>query len=103
MNELTFGILKIVISICAALATVYAIPYLKTLKEDRQYSQVVEMVEVAVRAVEQTIKGAGKGIEKKIAVEDIIYAWLLGKGIEITPEQINQLIECAVYQLKQEQ
>lgn len=103
MNELTFDLLKIVISVCAAIITVYAVPYLKTLKEDRRYAQIVEMVEVAVRAVEQTIKGSGKGIEKKIAVEDIIYAWLLEKGIKITPEQINQLIECAVYQLKQEQ
>ena len=103
MNELTFDLLKIVISVCAAIITVYAVPYLKTLKEDRRYAQILEMVDVAVRAAEQTIKGAGKGVEKKKEVESIIYAWLMEKGIEITPEQINQLIECAVYQLKQEQ
>ena len=102
MNELTFDLLKIVISICAAIITVYAVPYLKTLKEDRRYAQILDMVDVAVRAAEQTIKGSGKGMEKKKEVENIIYAWLLEKGIEITPEQINQLIECAVYQLKQE-
>ena len=102
MNELTFDLLKIVISVCAAIITLYAVPYLKTLKEDRRYAQILEMVEVAVRAAEQTIKGAGKGVEKKKEVENIIYAWLMEKGIEITPEQINQLIECAVYQLKQE-
>lgn len=103
MNDITFDILKVVISICAALVTVYVIPYLKTLKEDRRYAQILDMVEVAVRAAEQTIKGAGKGVEKKKEVENIIYAWLMEKGIEITPEQINQLIECAVYQMKQEQ
>ena len=102
MNELTFDLLKIVISVCAAIITVYAVPYLKTLKEDRRYAQILDMVDVAVRAAEQTIKGAGKGVEKKKEVENIIYAWLMEKGIEITPEQINQLIECAVYQLKQE-
>lgn len=102
MNELTFDMLKIVVSVCAAIITVYAVPYLKTLKEDRRYAQILEMVDVAVRAAEQTIKGAGKGVEKKKEVENIIYAWLMEKGIEITPEQINQLIECAVYQLKQE-
>jgi len=102
MNELTFDLLKIVISVCAAIITVYAVPYLKTLKEDRRYAQILDMVDVAVRAAEQTIKGSGKGMEKKKEVENIIYAWLLEKGIEITPEQINQLIECAVYQLKQE-
>lgn len=102
MNELTFDLLKIVISVCAAIITVYAVPYLKTLKEDRRYAQILDMVDVAVRAAEQTIKGAGKGMEKKKEVENIIYAWLMEKGIEITPEQINQLIECAVYQMKQE-
>ena len=103
MNELTFDMLKIVVSVCAAIITVYAVPYLKTLKEDRRYAQILDMVEVAVRAAEQTIKGAGKGVEKKKEVENIIYTWLMEKGIEITPEQINQLIECAVYQMKQEQ
>lgn len=103
MNEITFDILKVVISVCAALITVYAVPYLKTLKDDKRYAQLLEMIGVAVRAAEQTIKGAGKGVEKKKEVENIIYAWLMEKGIEITPEQINQLIECAVYQLKQEQ
>lgn len=104
MNELTFDLLKIVISVCAAIITVYAVPYLKTLKEDKRYGQIVDMVEVAVRAAEQTIKGAGKGVEKKKEVEDIIFEWLLDRGLELTltPEQINQLIECAVYQLKQE-
>ena len=103
MNDITFDILKIVISICAALVTVYVIPYLKTLKEDRRYAQILEMVEVAVRAAEQTIKGAGKGMEKKKEVEGVLYAWMIEKGIEITPEQLNNLIECCVYQLKQEQ
>ena len=103
MNELTFDLLKIVISVCAAIITVYAVPYLKTLKEDRRYAQILDMVDVAVRAAEQTIKGAGKGMEKKQEVENIVHAWLLEKGIEITSEQINQLIECAVYQMKQEQ
>jgi len=102
MNELTFDITKIVISACAALITVYAVPYLETLKDDKRYAQLLEMIGVAVRAAEQTIKGSGKGMEKKKKVENIIYAWLMEKGIEITPEQINQLIECAVYQLKQE-
>lgn len=102
VNELTFDILKVVVSVCAALVTVYLIPYLKTLKDDKRYAQLLEMIGVAVRAAEQTIKGSGKGMEKKKEVENIIYAWLMEKGIEITPEQINQLIECAVYQLKQE-
>ena len=45
MNELTFDILKIVVSVCAAIITVYAVPYLKTLKEDRRYAQILDMDE----------------------------------------------------------
>lgn len=103
MNEITFDVMKIVISVCAALVTAYLVPYIKSISEDKKYKNIVDVVEVAVKAAEQTIKGAGKGMEKKQEVEGFIYSWLIEKGIEITPDQLNNLIECAVYQLKQGQ
>lgn len=102
MNEITFDILKIVVSICAALVTVYVIPYLKTLKDDKRYSSLVGIVEVAVRAAEQTIKEPGEGKLKKAQVVQFVTEWLDKQGIKITPEELDRLIECAVYQLKQE-
>lgn len=101
MNEMTFDILKMIVSACAALITAYVVPYLKVLEEDRKYKSFVDMVEVAVRAAEQTIKGTGKGAEKKKKVEDFVCAWLSEKGIKIESEQLNQLIECCVWQMKQ--
>ena len=101
MNEITFDILKIVVSICAALATAYVIPYLRTLKEDKRYASLIEMVEVAVLAAEQTI-GSGEGARKKTEVIDFVTRWMEERGIYITQEQLSQLIEAAVYQMNQE-
>ena len=101
MEQITFDILKIVVSICAALVTVYVIPYLKTLKDDKRYASLVGIVEVAVRAAEQTISAPHEGKLKKAEVEMFVSDWLESKGIKITSEELDKLIECAVYQLKQ--
>ena len=102
MSELTFDLLKIVVSICAAIITVYAVPYLKTLKEDKRYASLVAMVETAVRAAEQTFKASGQGAAKKEEVMTFVADWMAKHGIKIDSYQIDQLIECAVYQMKQE-
>lgn len=101
MNELTFDILKVVVSVCAALVTVYLIPYLKTLKEDKRYGALVDMVEVAVKAAEQTFRTSGQGAAKKEEVMKFVTEWMRSHGINIDSYQIDQLIECAVYQMKQ--
>lgn len=102
MDEITFMILKIVISICAAFITVYAVPYLKTLKEDKRYASLIDMVEVAVKAAEQTIKEPGQGKYKKGEVIAFVSEWMSDHGIKISEDELSQLIECAVYQLKEE-
>lgn len=101
MNDITFIILKVVVSICAALVTVYLIPYLKTLQQDRRYASLLDMVEIAVRAAEQSLK-AETGEFKKSEVLAYVCHWLENNGIKIDMEQLDKLIECAVYQMKQE-
>lgn len=101
MDEITMMILKIVVSVCAALITVYVIPYLKTLKDDKRYASLVGIVEVAVRAAEQTISEPHEGKLKKAEVLTFVSDWLDSKGIKVTDEELDRLIECAVYQLKQ--
>lgn len=102
MNELTFDILKIVVSVCAALITVYVVPYIKALRQDKRYESIMGMVEIAVRAIEQTRKEQGQGKLKKAEVETFITEWLTRQGIKITEDELNQLIECAVFTMKQE-
>ena len=101
MNDVTFAILKIVVSICAALVTVYLIPYIKTLREDKRYAQALDIVQTAVRAAEQSLKNE-TGEFKKSEVLTYVCHWLEINGIKVEMEQLDKLIECAVYQMKQE-
>ena len=97
MNEVTFIILKIVVSVAAALMTVFVIPLLKEKLTDARYQRLLAYVEVAVRAAEQTIKGSGQGHVKKDEVINYVTAWMLSHGIHISEDQLDQLIEAAVY------
>lgn len=102
MNDLTFMLLKVVVSICAAMITAYVIPYIKTLKEDARFAGVIDMIELAVRAAEQTIREQGQGKAKKAEVIRFVSDWMAKNGIRITDEELNALIEAAVYQMNQE-
>lgn len=102
MNDITFLILKVVISICAALITVYIVPYLRTLRSDKRYSALIDIVKVAVLAAEQTITGEKQGSVKKETVIEFVRDWMQKQGLDITYEQLSQLIEAAVYSMKQE-
>ena len=101
MDELTMMILKIVISVCAALITYYVLPYIKSLKDDARYASALEMIDVAVRAAEQVLK-TEQGAFKKAEVVKFVSEWLNRKGIGIMEDELDQLIEAAVYAMKQE-
>ena len=101
MNDITFSILKIIFSICIALVTAYLIPYIKSLSEDARYNDLVDMVGVAVRAAEQTFRQSGQGVAKKEEVLNFLSEYMTTHGFSISSYQLDQLIECAVYQLKQ--
>lgn len=100
MNDLTFNILKIVVAVATVFISAYVIPLLKEKLNDSRYNRLLDMVEIAVRAAEQTIKA--DGAVKKDEVVKFVTEWMLAHGIAITQEQLDQLIECAVYNLKQE-
>lgn len=78
------------------------VPYLKTLKEDKRYASLVSMIEVAVRAAEQTYKESGKGAVKREEVLTFVQNWIKEQGINVSYEQLDQLLEACVYQMKQE-
>lgn len=103
MNEITYMVLRVVVCICATLITLYVIPYIKTLKEDTRYKNMIDLIAVAVRAAEQTITGSGQGALKKEKVMEFVRTWLNAQGIFITDTQLSDLVEAAVYALKQEQ
>lgn len=102
-EELTVMIFRMVVSICVALITAYVIPYIKALKNDSRYSKVIDMVALAVRSAEQTITDPKSGALKKSKVTGFIKNWLDQEGITMTDDEINEIIESAVYSMKNAQ
>ena len=100
MNTVLFEALKAVVIISIMLIMRYLIPYLKSLVEKSKYAQVVEWVGKAVLMAEQTVLGTKAGAEKKAIVIDFIKRMLMQKNIAITDEQLNILIESAVFAMK---
>lgn len=103
MDEITFMILKIVVSICAALVTAYVVPYIKTLTNDAQNAKICDAVSIAVKAAEQTVKESGQGKYKKAQVIEYMTKWLNENHISISNDQLDQIIECIVYEINHSQ
>ena len=103
MNENTYEIVKLVVSVVFALVGLYLVPYInrKTaeLKDDEKWKEAVK----AVKAVEQTVKQSGMGKVKKADVIAYMTAWLNDRNIKMTTEQLNTLIEAAVYSMNHPQ
>lgn len=99
MNDMTFQILKIVVSICVSLFTVYILPYVYKLFENEKLKEIKNVVDISVSAAEQTIKDDGKGAAKKEMVLTFMQKWLSEHHINISTEQLDNLIEAAVYAL----
>ena len=102
MNDITFNLLKIVVSVCAALIAYYLIPILKNKVEDDKYAQLLDLIDIAVRAAEQTVKGSGMGNVKKEYVISAVTEWMNKAGINITDAELTQLIEAAVFTMNRE-
>ena len=102
MNDITFEILKIIVSAVATLVGLYLIPYLHRKTKEIIDTDVAEMVAVAVRAAEQTYKKSGMGKQKKADVIAFVSAWLKDKHIYITESQLDNLIESAVFSMNRE-
>lgn len=98
MNDLTFNVLKLAISVCTILVTIYVIPYIKAKIAADKYSELIDTIERAVRAAEQTI-GAGNGPVKKDEVMAFILEYVSKEGIKVTQDVIDQLIEAAVFSM----
>lgn len=99
MNEITFEILKIVVIISAALISAYLIPFIKAKTANTKYGDLLDIVEKSVKAAEQKYKGSGQGSIKYEKVVDYVTSELLKRGIIITDEQLDTLIEAFVYEI----
>lgn len=103
MNDILFEVLKAVTVLVIVLLTRYAVPWIKQQVENTKYAWIIQCTELAVRSAEQTILGSKTGPEKKAIVTKFLKEQLQQKNISISDEQLNTLIEAAVYELKKEQ
>lgn len=86
---------KVIIPILGAIITYLIVPFIrqKTTKEQRE--NIYFWVRVAVQAAEMIFNEKGKGKDKKQYVID----FLTSKGINITMQELDVLIEAAVKEL----
>lgn len=103
MNDILYEVLKSVVVLVLILITRYAIPYLKQKIENSKYDWVVKWVDIAVKSTEQTIFGDKMGPKRKAIVTRFIKEMLLQKNILLSDEQLDNIIESAVFAMKNKQ
>lgn len=89
-------IVQAIAALLAAIVTAVIVPYIKSKTTTDQQRQITTWVQIAVSAAEQIYTGVGRGKEKKAYVVD----WLQQHGVTVDEEQLDALIEAAVYELK---
>ena len=95
MNTITYQIATLVISLIGVILTGLVVPLIKT-KINKDKLTVIEMwVNVAVAAAEQIFSAPQQGPSKKMYVIE----FLKSKGITITEQELDVLIEAAVFEL----
>lgn len=102
VNEFLFRALIIFVICMSTLIIRYLVPYLKAQIQDTKYAEMLDIVEKAVKAAEQTIRESGQGKAKKAEVISFVSNWLADNNISITEDQLDRLIEAAVYAMNKE-
>ena len=96
-DDLLFELLKLVLIVCSALISRYLIPFIRRELQNSEYQWVANVVGDAVYYFEQITTESGAGLKKKTEVLEFVQAQLDKKGIKISQEQLNALIEATVY------
>lgn len=97
MRDLT-PIFEAIITLLAAIITVYVIPYIKKKFSAEDLNTILEWVRIAVEAAEQIITESGMGAKKKAFVKD----FLAEKNIIVDVDKMDLLIEAAVHNMNKE-
>ena len=99
MREIYIEIAKLAIMLMCAAVTRFLIPWIKSKTDNAVMQSLIDWTMQAVLAAEQT-HGAGTGAEKKQIVREFIQKILAQKGVELTDEEIDTMIEAAVKQIQ---
>ena len=99
MDNVTFEILKIIVSLISIIITFYLVPYLKNRMGQDKMDEIQKWANNIVLAIQQT-NGEASGEEKRRQAEELLQKILDQYKINLTVEQINILIESAVKSMK---
>ena len=95
MIDLT-PLLQAVISLAAALITIYLIPWIRAKTTAEQQDKLRAAISIAVYGAEK-MYGAGHGAEKFAHAR----AWLQAQGFDIDIETLQMEIDAAIYDMEQ--
>lgn len=95
MTDIT-QILMATMTLIMSVITAFLIPYLKEKIGEKRFAELSRWVSVAVTAAEQIYVGSGRGTEKK----QYVLEFLNSKGFTVDTNVLDNLIESAVYAMK---
>lgn len=96
MYDLT-PIIEAVAALIGVVITCILVPFIRSKTTAEQQKEINAWVKIAVSAAEQIFKGSGRGEEKK----QHVIAWLKERGFTVDENELDALIEAAVYELNQ--
>lgn len=102
MDEVLFGILKVIIMLAVLLLFRYVIPLVKNAISAKRLEEIEKWVQNAVLMAQQVYLDK-TGAERKAIVVDMLNELLEAKNLAISDEQLNVLIEAAVKAMKIEE
>lgn len=102
MNDIIFEVVRAVVVIAIMVVVRYAVPLLKSKINGSELAWIYDWAVKAVKAAEQTQTGEHTGSQKKAIVKEFLQEVAKEKNLAITDEQLENLIESAVYAMKQE-
>lgn len=102
MNDIIFEVIKSLVVIAVMVLVRYAVPFLKAKIKDSNLEWLYDWAVYAVEAAEQTHTGTGLGAVKKATVKEFLLKAAKEAGVSVTDDQVENLIESAVYAMKQE-
>ena len=102
MNDITFEILKLAVTVIMIIITRYVIPCLQLkLKNEVDEATWVQVMRL-VRSAEQVARSYDTGADKKEYVTRMLKSWAEKNQIKLSETQIEDLIESAVFVMNNE-
>lgn len=100
MNEIIYTAIRLVVMGTAVMVARYLVPWIQASIDHQRFDEAMTWVREAVMCAQQLLADTATGAERKQTVMIFLQRLLEEKGINMTDEQLNTLVEAAVKQMK---